>query len=294
LFLFCLSPCCVLCTQCCPFMIVADWVHKTQHGDKKNKNKTQKKNRQSWMDNIEYIGHNTETNKLNTKHRKLNRQWLPILFSAFCFYFVCLCVVSCIFNVANVSGCPFMIVADLVFCVLFLFCLSPCCVFTKKIKIKHRKQNLQQSWMDNIEYTRHNTETNKIKTKHRKPLPILFSAFCFYFVCLCVVSCILNVANFSGCPFMIVADLVFCVLFLFCLSPCCVLCTQCCPFMIADFVFCVLFLFSYKQNKNKTQKTKSAIMNGQHWVHRTQHRDKENKNKIQKTKSATIMNGQHW
>jgi hypothetical protein len=49
-----------------------------------------------------------------------------------------------------------------------------------------------------------------------------------------------------------------------------------------------------KQNKNKTQKTKSAtIMNGKHWVHTTQHRDKENKNKTQKTKSA-IMNGQHW
>ena len=66
LFLFCLSPCGVLCTQCCPFMI-AD------------------------------------------------------LFSAFRFYFVCLRVVSCILNVANVSGCPFMIVADLVFCALFLF-----------------------------------------------------------------------------------------------------------------------------------------------------------------------------
>ena len=35
-------------------------------------------------------------------------------------------------------------------------------------------------------------------------------------------------------------------------------------------------------------------MNGQHWVHKTQHRDKENKNKTQNTKSATIMNGQHW
>jgi hypothetical protein len=45
-----------------------------------------------------------------------------------------------------------------------------------------------------------------------------------------------------------------------------------------------------KQNKNKTQKTKSAIMNGQHWVHKTQHGDKQNKNKTQKTKSATIIN----
>jgi cysteine synthase len=35
-------------------------------------------------------------------------------------------------------------------------------------------------------------------------------------------------------------------------------------------------------------------MNGQHWVHKTQHGDKQNKNKTQKTKSATIMNGQHW
>jgi hypothetical protein len=47
-----------------------------------------------------------------------------------------------------------------------------------------------------------------------------------------------------------------------------------------------------KEYKNKTQKTKSAIMNGQHWVHTTQHGDKQNKNKTQKTKSATIMNGQ--
>jgi hypothetical protein len=48
-----------------------------------------------------------------------------------------------------------------------------------------------------------------------------------------------------------------------------------------------------KQNKNKTQKTKSAtIMNGHHWVHKTQHGDKQTKNKTQKTKSATIMNGQ--
>jgi hypothetical protein len=39
---------------------------------------------------------------------------------------------------------------------------------TNKIKIKQRKQNRQQSWMDNIEYTGHNTETKKIKTKHRK------------------------------------------------------------------------------------------------------------------------------
>jgi hypothetical protein len=75
-------------------------------------------------------------------------------------------------------------------------------------------------------------------------LPIWFSVFCFYFVCLHVVSCILNAANVSGCPFMIVADLVFCVLFLIFLSPCCVLYTQCCPFMIvADLVFCLLFLF---------------------------------------------------
>jgi hypothetical protein len=35
-------------------------------------------------------------------------------------------------------------------------------------------------------------------------------------------------------------------------------------------------------------------MNGQHWVHKTQHGDKQTKNKTQKTKSATIMNGQHW
>ena len=35
--------------------------------------------------------------------------------------------------------------------------------------------------------------------------------FCvlFLFVCLPVVSCVLNVANVSGCPFTIVADLVF-------------------------------------------------------------------------------------
>jgi hypothetical protein len=39
---------------------------------------------------------------------------------------------------------------------------------TNKIKTNHRKLNRQQSWMDNIEYTRHNTETNKLKTKHRK------------------------------------------------------------------------------------------------------------------------------
>ena len=37
----------------------------------------------------------------------------------------------------------------------------------KKIQIKHRKQN-RKSWMDNIEYTGHNTETNKRKTNHRK------------------------------------------------------------------------------------------------------------------------------
>ena len=97
LFLFCLSPCCVLCTLCCPFMIVAG-----------------------------------------------------LVFCVFCFYFVCLRVVSCVLNVVNVSCCPFMIVAGLVFCV-----------------------------------------------------------FCFYFVCLRVVSCVLNVVNVSGCPFTIVADLVF-------------------------------------------------------------------------------------
>ena len=40
---------------------------------------------------------------------------------------------------------------------------------TKKIKTKYRKQN-RQSRMDNIEYTRHNTETKKIKIKHRKQI----------------------------------------------------------------------------------------------------------------------------
>jgi hypothetical protein len=53
----------------------------------------------------------------------------------------------------------------------------------------------------------------------------LLSVFCFYFFCFCAVSSMLNVANVSGFPFIIVD----------------------------------------KQNKNKTQKTKSAtIMNGQH------------------------------
>jgi predicted membrane protein len=115
--------------------------------------------------------------------------------------------------------------------------------------------------MDNIEYTRqHRDKENKNKT---------------------------------GCPFMIVADLVFCVLFLFCLSPCCVLCTQCCSFMIADLVFCVLFLFSLSLCCVLCTQWSATIMNGQHWVHKTQRGDKQNKNKTQKTKSA-IMNEQHW
>jgi hypothetical protein len=37
---------------------------------------------------------------------------------------------------------------------------------TNKIKTNHRKQNRQQSCMDNIEYTIHNTETKKMKIKH--------------------------------------------------------------------------------------------------------------------------------
>jgi hypothetical protein len=142
----------------------------TRHNTEKNKIKTKrrKQNRQSWMDNTEYTRHNTETNKLKTKRS----------------YFVFLRVVSCIPNIANVSGCPFMIVADLVFCVLF-YCVC--------LRVVSCVLNVVHWW-----------------------LPILLSVFCFYFVCLRVVSCILNVANVSGCPFMFVADLVFCALFLFC------------------------------------------------------------------------------
>jgi hypothetical protein len=104
----------------------------------------------------------------------------------------------------------------------------------KHNKIKHRKQNRQQTWMDNIEYTRHNTEKKQNKNKAQKTK-----------------SAIMNGQHWVHK-------------------------TQ----------------HGNIQHKNKTRKTKSAIMNGQHWVHRTQHGDKQNKNKAQKTKSATIMNGQ--
>jgi hypothetical protein len=124
---------------------------------------------------------------------------------------------------------------------------------SNKIKTKHRKVNRQQSWMDNIEYTRHNTETNKW-------LPILFSVFYFYFPCLCVVSCVLNVVHSWLLPILFS---MFCFYFV-CLRV----------------VSCVLNVVHSWLTKNKTQKTKSAtIMNGQHWVHRTQHGDKQNKNK---------------
>jgi hypothetical protein len=100
------------------------------------------------------------------------------LFSAFCFFFVFLRVVSCIPNVAYVSGCPFMIFAYLVFCSLFLF-------------------------LDNIEYTRHNTEKKQNKNKAQKTKTATIMVLC--------TQC---------CPFMI-AEFVFGVLFLFCLFPCC-------------------------------------------------------------------------
>jgi hypothetical protein len=52
----------------------------------------------------------------------------------------------------------------------------------------------------------------------------------------------------------------------------------------------------YTGHNTETNKIKSkseTIMNGQHWVHKTQHGNKQNKNKTPKTNSA-IMNGQHW
>ena len=66
-------------------------------------------------------------------------------------------------------------------------------------------------------------------------LPISLDCFCF--LCLRLVSCVPNVANFSGlflfslsssCVPYVVS---FSGLFLFCLSSSCLLCTQCCQFL---------------------------------------------------------------
>jgi hypothetical protein len=159
-----------------------------------------------------------------------------------------------------------------------------------------------QYWVHN---TQHRDKENENKTQKTKSaicvrvvscvlfvvhswLPILFSLFCFYFLCLRVVSCVLNVVHSWLLP---ISFSVFCFHFLCLCVVCCVLNvvhSWLLPILFSVFYFYFLF-------KNKTQKTKSAtIMNGQHWVHKTQHGDKQNKKKTQKTKSATIMNGQHW
>jgi ERCC4-related helicase len=113
--------------------------------------------------------------------------------------------------------------------------------------------------MDNIEYTGHNTETKKIKIKHRKKNQQQTRMNNIEYTSLRVVSCVLNVVH-SWLPIETNK----------------------------------IKTIRRKQNKNNTEKTKSAIMNGQHWVNTTQHGDKQNKNKTKKAKSATLMNGQHW
>jgi lysylphosphatidylglycerol synthetase-like protein (DUF2156 family) len=117
-------------------------------------------------------------------------------FSFLCvlFLFVCLRILSCVPNVVHSWLLPicflcfvFVLFVSVLWPVYSMLSFHDCCRFcflclvfilswmnnieysrhnteTKEIKIKQRKQNRQQSWMDNTENTRHNTKTNKKKT----------------------------------------------------------------------------------------------------------------------------------
>ena len=122
---------------------------------------------------------------------------LPVSLDCFCF--VCLRPVSCVPNVASVSG-------------LFLFCLSSSCVFCT--------QCCQCLWIVFVLLV-------FVLCLVYPMLPVSLDCFCF--ACLRPVSCVPNVASFSG-------------LFLFCLSSSCVLCTQCCQFLWIVFVLFVFLL----------------------------------------------------
>jgi hypothetical protein len=140
--------------------------------------------------------------------------------------FVCLLPVSCVPDVASVSGLVFSVV------LCFVFCLSSPCVLCA--------QCCQRLWIS-----------------------FLCCGVFLFFVCLHPLSCVPNVASVSGSVFCVV--LCFCVLFVFtlclvcpmlpasldqfsvlccvfvfCLSSPCVLCAQCCQRLWICFLWLLL------------------------------------------------------
>jgi predicted membrane protein len=120
-----------------------------------------------------------------------------------------------------------------------------------------------QHW---VHKTQHGDKQHKNKTQL---FFFFFSLFCFLYslCCLCLWLSIHDCCRFSLLFFVF-------ILFFFVL---CLVYSMLSLMIVADFVFCVLFLF---------------CLSPCHWVHKTPHGNKQNKNKTQKTKSATIMNGQ--
>jgi Flp pilus assembly protein TadB len=185
-----IHDCCRFCFLC--FVFILQWVHKTQHGDKQNKNKTQKTksatimNGQHWVHKTQHGDKQNKNKTQKTKSAIMNGQhWVHV----FCFYFLCLCVVSCVLNVVHSWLLP----------ILFsVFCFYFVCLRDKENKNKiHKTKSATimngQHW---VHKTQHGDKQNKNKTqKQNRQSWMEFSVFCFYFVCLRVVSCVLNVVH---------------------------------------------------------------------------------------------------
>jgi hypothetical protein len=171
------------------------WVHQTQ--DKNKQTKTQHRD----TVNIGYSRHRTKTNKQKTQH-------IYTSISVLCFLFVCLCPVSGVPNVDSISILCFCLFVSVLCLVYPMLTVSLCCVFFVCLPDTGQKQTNKNTTHRYCQHWVHQTQDRDKQTKpqYRDTVNIGYTR------------------HRTETNTMLTVSLC-CVLF--CLSLCCVWCTQC-------------------------------------------------------------------